>query len=553
MSYHSTNFSQHERESQGNIRANFINSPAFVVFSVFFTVTLTALLLIVGITHFSLMESACVAIFMGGLVGGCLWFIMGLIQRGANTYAVVIHAVFEWKRSQAIYLADPNRVVIHDDAPVHVEAVRQIQENHTFTEGAYLPEQAASLIKAPPFRRLLPTIEQIARQNENLPLREKKWYIGHDLEGKAIIGKFYDVRACGFGGAQGQGKTSNMVNFAYQGHAYGFGLVIFDPHMHNEEGLVPRLASLRSSFVKPPVGEDREAMYQQFEWLQSQYEQRKRPGGMKYVQTLMVLVDEWNELLRTLRGDAGQRKRILEITLNLIQGGRKHGIFPFVAAQNWQNETIGGADLRYAFPTRISHRAETPAMKLLLNCTEKQLDELCDPPLQTMDALITTANGELYRYCIPRPELEDGAACDEIRLRVKAGFPQVSMNRPTSILQEEMNFPASEPTDDFGSAPSTVSVPSSEPSHCRNENTVLQFHPPVDSMEPETELEPNKISKKEVVEVMRLDAKGTKASDIYKSLWNVQGKGRAYVNAAARLRKIRMIIASQKESIAQEE
>ena len=436
MSYNH-NFSNNEIESKVNIRANFINSPAFVVFSVFCTVTLTALFLIVGITHFSLMESACVAIFVGGLVGGGLWFIMGLIQRGAKTYAVVVNAAFEHRRSSAIYLADPNRVIIHEDAPVHIEAVRQIQETHNFTEDEMLlPEQAKSRIKAPPFRQLLPTIERLARQNDRLPLREKKWYIGHGADGKPIIGKFYDVRACGFGGAQGQGKTSNMVNFAYQGHAYGFGLVIFDPHMHNEEGLVPRLAPIRSSLVASPVGEDGPAILEQFEWLQRQYEQRKRPGVMKHARTLMVFADKWNELLRALRRDPEQRKQVVNIMLNLIQGGRKHGIFPFIAAQNWQNETVGGSDLRYALPTRISHRNETPAMKMLLNCTERQLEELCTPPLQTMDAIISTANGQLYRYCIPRPELEDGAACDEIRLRVANGFPQVAMNRPTYAVSD---------------------------------------------------------------------------------------------------------------------
>lgn len=189
--------------------------------------------------------------------------------------------------------------------------------------------------------------------------------------------------------------------------------------------------------------------------------------------------------------------------------------------------------MRYGLPTRITHRNETPAMKMLLNCTEKRLEELCTPPMQTMDAVISTANGELYRYTIPRPELEDGAACDEIRLRVQNGFPQIPMTRPTYHIEDVTSQAA---TDFDEAATSDEDETTTEPLRGTT-SRIIHFTPPVETNE-RASGSGEAISEYEVSKVLEMREAGVKPRDIMRGLWDTPDGGSMYQRDSVRLSRI---------------
>lgn len=267
------------------------------------------------------------------------------------------------------------------------------------------PEQAA--IPAAPFtlQASIPIVQALVEENRSLPLNKKKWLLGY-VDEQPKIGTLYDLRSCGFGGSQGQGKTSTMAYHAYQAAANGCKLIVIDPHGNLEEGLLPRLAPIRSAFFGDPVIDEEKEVGERCQWINNQLIARKRPGGMDEAPTVIVLIDELNVLMRMMEGS--RRSLLIGTMLNLAQEGRKMGIFLFAAAQTWQGTSIGGANIRQSFPSRIVHRMESGQMKLMLDCSDDELQRITTPALRPGQAVIATANGDLFRLTKPLATIDDG-------------------------------------------------------------------------------------------------------------------------------------------------
>lgn len=369
--------------------------------------------------------------------------IVAVIERAGEALDVWLHALGQIQRNKVLSHSDNHIVVKDGRQPIQVTAVREITEHRHYDGQIALPEVASSLHGAITLTQLLPLIEKIAERNQQLPVEEKQWVHGIE-QGKPKIGLLTDLRSFVTGGMQGSGKTSTMTWCAGQSVAYGGKLLIFDPDENSKEGIVDRLMPLREAFICDPLDcENQRETVDRFKWVQEQLDSRRALGNDD-APLLFIVIDEWNQLLRSLR-DTKLRATVLDVLRNVLQGGRKYHIFVEAAMQTVQGSSMGGADVRQSFPARIAHRMERSQIALLLDCEVEELKPFLSPPLATGEVLVSTTNGQRYRMAMPYTTKEDCQAVATLVNRFTkhpSGLlvPNLSLER-SSPLSRENNKP----------------------------------------------------------------------------------------------------------------
>jgi hypothetical protein len=467
--------------------------PVFLVVS-FVLILLTILFGVFAFKHPERIPELATEVVEGiqtVIIWGCLlvlgFFLLKLgkelasmLKELAHVVQAWIHALGERKRNE-IYAMNATHIAWNGNANIRVSSLvhetRHIQQGYDKDEAEEEVEEGEAVDVAPaPLTSFLPLVAQLAAENTGLHVRDKKWLLG-TIHGEPKVGKLYDFRGLALCGAQGQGKTSDMVFQAFQGAANGFDLLVIDPHLFNEEGLVPRLKPVRHTFVKvPPHPDDEAEIMERFEWLEAELRARNTEHGMRGKQVLFVFIDEYNDLLRHL--SKANRKRVMDIVLSLAGGGRKYGIFLFISGQIWTAKAIGTADVRYSFPSRKSFSTEWGMMQTLLNCSEEQLKKLIQPPfaapLRPLQAVFASANGELYRLDTPFPSAEDGNALMHIRNQVSASR-NFGKGKPATTSAATLAFPTTtqEPLPLFGTP---------LPQGNRKNHATIRFQQPVEPL-----------------------------------------------------------------------
>jgi hypothetical protein len=168
-------------------------------------------------------------------------------------------------------------------------------------------------------------------------------------------------------GQSSSGKSWAVVNLCVRAVRQGMKLIVADPHSGNSESLVVRLRPLELTgcFRKEPYrGLDN--VKAAFDWFSgelhrrmqraSEYEEATRaPGGWTletdHDDRILLVVDEFNQVLRERK----MREPVLKALTDLVQAGRKYGLYAVVLGQ-WASVDALGSEVRGCFPSKLVMR-----------------------------------------------------------------------------------------------------------------------------------------------------------------------------------------------------
>jgi hypothetical protein len=167
-------------------------------------------------------------------------------------------------------------------------------------------------------------------------------------------------------GQCGAGKSWAVVHLCLGAVRQGLKLIVADPHAGSEESLVVRLRPLEITgcFRKEPY-RGLDASVAAFNWFRAELIRRMdrarryeaetgRPWTLEtdHDDGVVLVVDELNQILR------GRRRQVVVDTLkDLVQAGRKYGLYAVVTGQWASTAALGGeGELRGCFPSRLLMR-----------------------------------------------------------------------------------------------------------------------------------------------------------------------------------------------------
>jgi hypothetical protein len=360
-------------------------------------------------------------------------------------------------------------------------------------------------------------------------------------DGKPDIGLLSDLRSCAFGGTQGQGKSSTMTFHIFQALLNGFVVPVVDPHKNLKQSLSKRLEVVKMALYQGKTVSEEADMIASLTWVDQQLEERLSNG--KNAPVIFFAVDEINALFRRLKSE--EIKALLQrVLVNIASEGRKAGIFLITSGQTWSANTIGGADVRQNFPTRLSHRMEKAQMLRLLDCLQSELETLSNPPLKLGEGIFFSRNGELYRLWIPKPEEEDGESVLRLRNRMVSSVSTTGgkwLKATTNIT----TFPTTKWTASttHSTTPSTTTLwDDTAETPCASSGENPGAEPVVVDSAPGTNPE-RIITHHELQTVLLETARGTPNKEIMKKLWNTPSGGADFKKDSEHLQNIRALLA----------
>ncbi len=275
-------------------------------------------------------------------------------------------------------------------------------------------------------------VRKMARLNRRLPLKQKRMVVGltpahhcvfNDLSTSYIIG-----------GLPGQGKSTIAAWLGCMWVVLGGHIALIDPHLHHkEESLYARISPLQRWFVGPPVSFDEEEVDQALElleWLWDEYNQRRHSMAGK--QPLLVIIDEFNELLDEL--GKKEHEFACKVMRKLLRGGRKHGIVVCLIAQNWDLESTGGRAIRTTTGIKIVTPADASEYKLVLGLNDDQVKEL--PALTRGQAHVKKPGSKILTLLYPNTTQASCAAIAREVAHIEATYSSAETPPVVSFLPE---------------------------------------------------------------------------------------------------------------------
>jgi hypothetical protein len=235
------------------------------------------------------------------------------------------------------------------------------------------------------------------------------------------------------GGQTGTGKSVLIAHLCCHAVMAGSQLLVIDPHLNEKKhGLMHKIEPLQDWFAREPVDfEDISQVVERFEWLAGEYQQRKARDGMVGKSPLVLVIDEFNELLGEF--DKHEAKFVAHTIGNIARGGRKFGMFVLLCAHNWNLSSTGGSDVRKNVPGRICMDCESSEMAMILNTDAKLVGHYATPPLRKGEAIVKQPGFGMSRLRYPLMEREDCEAIAGMVRRVRSAFrldgiPLISKN-----------------------------------------------------------------------------------------------------------------------------
>jgi 5-methylcytosine-specific restriction endonuclease McrA len=224
--------------------------------------------------------------------------------------------------------------------------------------------------------------EQQVRYNLSHPYKERKVIVGftprsHKPVVDVITRAYPSLLISGY---PGQGKSSLVAYITGEFVKAQASAFVVDPHADApEDSLADRLRPLAPRYVTL-TDFDLDRIMEHLQFLWDEYLARHAKGGCEGKETLLTVVDEWNELLRLL--DKEQKELAIKVVSLLAKGGRKYGMFVCLIAHNVNLEAIGGRDVGGSLQGRITLFADLATMRKTLDCQDtKAITALCTPAL----------------------------------------------------------------------------------------------------------------------------------------------------------------------------
>jgi HNH endonuclease len=274
-------------------------------------------------------------------------------------------------------------------------------------------------------------LERLLLYNQDAPLKER-WIMLGTAKGHIVgahPGSFL------LGGHSGMGKSHLLAYLCCMAVLASGRLLVIDPHCHErEEGLFHKIEPLRPWFIRQPVDfEDIDEVLALFLWLEQEYWNRKKIGGMRGKLPLYIIIDEFNELLSLF--DPKQVKVIARIIGNLARGGRKFGMYLIVCAHNWNLAASGGSDVRKNIAGgRIAVGCEPADAAMMLSVDIAEVKPFFSPPLRKGDALIKPAEQRVQRVHFPLNGREHCQGVAEFVAEM-IGLPEESLALPEAVTR----------------------------------------------------------------------------------------------------------------------
>ena len=221
------------------------------------------------------------------------------------------------------------------------------------------------------------------------------------------------------------GKTCILAHLCAQAVIAGGQLLVLDPHANLlRRGLMEKIQPLRPWFFAPPCDFTNisEAICL-FELLESEYKARQAtPKAMEGKSPLFLVIDEFNRLFRLF--DKKQIEYMRGVIADVATGGSKCGMYCLLSGHEWPLTEIG--HLRKHIPGRISVKAETGDMSLVLDLKGPRLAKFLEPALKPGEAVVSVQEADFYRMRFPETHRVDCEAVAEKLRRVFSRSQAVS-------------------------------------------------------------------------------------------------------------------------------
>jgi hypothetical protein len=221
--------------------------------------------------------------------------------------------------------------------------------------------------------------------------------LGYHKEGDSRWGTWDDLRSFVVAGKSRSGKTVTMVFYILQALLGGAKVYVCDPHYNKPTGLLKILEPLWPYLVVARTEEEIVSATCDF-----RTEMLARKAGKACDVPMVIVYDEWSELLRELADD--QVELVVKSVLNCNEAYAGFNGFAMVGGHEWTAKESGGKKgtaVRRGFHAIVCHRLDDEYAKFLLKNNAGKKAAMKAPSLPKGQAFFQDSEGEIDYILIP--------------------------------------------------------------------------------------------------------------------------------------------------------
>lgn len=228
-------------------------------------------------------------------------------------------------------------------------------------------------------------------------------------------------------GAQGVGKSNDMLNTGVQGLLKRMLVLIIDLHFPDEESLTARFGPLADLPNIKYFSEHEDVIHVMY--FLDTFIERRLKGILPKNPPVLVFIDELLNLIDLFRDEEPVLQMILRALKRVTTEGRKNNISLIAGSHSWKVQDIGSSTFRDNLLYRKAFRADKEQIRTLTK--NKRLVNQCEK-LQDGECVYMTPRGEIKRVYVPL------WTPDAIR-KAASMIPEVSWPDMEEPTQEDLN------------------------------------------------------------------------------------------------------------------